>query len=303
MPRASSPPATHRQRTKFSPIPSKPTSRHQHSPSLILELSSDDSALSPLHSPTKSPSQQRPKNTSNNARIIPSSDVIEISSDDDDGPPSQASIVADLRKQVSKLKQENERYGKECIVLKQALARSYAELKEANASKLESADGKLVLELSKLEDTISCEICTNRLYTPYLLPGCGHTFCLSCLRDWFGMTHAQFLQTNPHWNPNAQNQNILRIRSLLRPEYLVHPQIQHEMLHIQQPQPQFTCPTCRKRVYQRPVEVYALKSLIRMSLSANEAEKAKIPPDTTVVEKRRGRLVVVDPWDGFFPRE
>lgn len=171
MPRASSPPAAHRQRTKFSPIPSKPTSRHQHSPSLILELSSDDSALSPLHSPTKSPSQQRPKNTSNNARIIPSSDVIEISSDDDDGPPSQASIVADLRKQVSKLKQvcpslinitfiklilskENERYGKECIVLKQALARSHAELKEANASKLESADGKLVLVRSSASFSI-----------------------------------------------------------------------------------------------------------------------------------------------------
>jgi hypothetical protein len=116
------------------------------------------------------------------------------------------------------------------------------------------------------------------------------------------MTHAQFVQTHPHWNPNAQNQYIARIRSLLRPEYLMHPQVQHQMLHLQQPRPEFTCPTCRKRVYQRPVEVYTLKSLVRMNLSASEEEKAKIPPDSSVVEMRRGRLVVVDPWEGFFPK-
>lgn len=108
MPRTSSPSAIPRQRAKFSPISSKPTSRRQHSPSHILELSSDDSALSPLRSPqsqTRSPSQPRPKNVSSNVRLMPSSEVIEISSDEDDAPLSQESAVAALRKQVSKLKQ------------------------------------------------------------------------------------------------------------------------------------------------------------------------------------------------------
>lgn len=98
------------------------------------------------------------------------------------------------------------------------------------------------------------------------------------------------------------NQYVGRIQGLLRPEYLTHPQIQHQLQNLQLPQPEYTCPTCRKRVFNRPVEDYALKSLVRMISNASEEEKAKIPPDEPIMEHRHGHLVVVDPWEGYFPK-
>jgi hypothetical protein len=99
------------------------------------------------------------------------------------------------------------------------------------------------------------------------------------------------------------NPYVARIQAILRPEYLAHPQLFFQLQQLQQPTPEYTCPTCRKRIYRRPVEVYALKSLVRTISAANKDEKEQVPPDQPFVERRHGHLVVVDPWDGYFPKE
>lgn len=164
--------------------------------------------------------------------------------------------------------------------------------------------------------------CTNRSCTPCLflhiiqrtdipfscvtlsrLPDCGHTFCLSCLQNWFGTTHAHFVQAHPHWNINMMSAHIARMQGLLRSEYLHHPDIQNVLRQLQPAQPEYACPKCRKRIFRRPVEDYALKSLVRGISAANDAEKGDIPNDNPLVEHRRGHLVVVDTWEGYFPKE
>lgn len=98
------------------------------------------------------------------------------------------------------------------------------------------------------------------------------------------------------------NLYIARIQGFLRPEFLNHPNVYNQLLQMQQPQPEYTCPTCRKRVLKRPVEVYALKALARTISAADKSEGRNIPPDEPVMERQRGQLVVVDPWEGLFPK-
>ena len=107
------------------------------------------------------------------------------------------------------------------------------------------------------------------------------------------------MQANPNWRRNATDGYITRLRAILRPEYLAHPDLHHQVQQLQQPTPEFTCPSCRKRVYRRPVEVYVLKSLVRTISAADEEEKANIPPDRSLI-KQHGHLVVVDPWSEYF---
>ena len=38
--------------------------------------------------------------------------------------------------------------------------------------------------LDDLRSIITCRICIRPLYEPYTV-ACGHTFCYSCLRQWF----------------------------------------------------------------------------------------------------------------------
>ncbi|KAF5351920.1 hypothetical protein D9756_007459 [Leucocoprinus leucothites] len=338
MPRAQTPPRSTRANSRVSPLPPKPPSRRLDSSPDVLELtSSDDTPLHPPHKHQKRIPQltlkKKPK--SNPKAQSQPVDVIEISSDEDDVPPSQESLIEDLRSQVKKLKQEVERYQNSSTSLAQELFQCHTELKEAKvkASQHQSTDGKLVLSStpsriphkSTIPSTVrsvhaACTppACEHYFVTPLTptefhreakptivnrLPDCGHTFCLSCLRDWFGTAQARFIQAHPHWHQNTMNAYVQRLQTILRPEYLAHPQLYHQLQQLQQPTPEYTCPTCRKQVYRRPVEVYTLKSLVRTISAADEEEKLNIPPDQPYVEQRHGHLVVVDPWDGYFPRE
>lgn len=96
--------------------------------------------------------------------------------------------------------------------------------------------------------------------------------------------------------------HIARLQTLLRPEYIYHPDIYDFLQQLQPTQPEYACPKCRRRTFRRPVEDYALKSLVRGISAANEAEKGGIPDDKPLVERRQGHLVVVDPWEGYFPK-
>lgn len=104
MPRAQSPPTAH---ARPSPLTSKPPSKRQQPLSPTLELTSDDILASPPppHKSSKRVPSQHIKSKPKRVPHISPSDVIEISSDEDDVPPSHESILADLRRQVRRLKQ------------------------------------------------------------------------------------------------------------------------------------------------------------------------------------------------------
>jgi len=210
--------------------------------------------------------------------LVPIGEVVEISSEDE-RPAENFSIIADLQKQVQNLQKEN------------------TSLKTARKHDKKN----VVLDISKLEDHISCEICTIKLWRPFILPECGHTFCQSCLEDWFNTTLAQHMVAHPNYNANAQNQSLNSLPRLIY-DYLARNNVaQQDQLRLRamfphhgMPTPQYTCPTCRKQVKNRPVEDFALKSLVRaIAGAAGEPSPKKLggEPKTAI-----GRT-----WDGFFP--
>lgn len=126
---------------------------------------------------------------------------------------------------------------------------------------------------------------------PSSLSACGHTFCSSCLNDWFNTTLAHHMQAHPHYTAEitvpAQfraRQNHPRMAEALR-RYIAE---QRERM----PHPQYTCPTCREVVLTKPVEVYALKEMVRMvaAMLGGQSSPKK------VVNRAHG-----GPFDGFFP--
>ena len=115
------------------------------------------------------------------------------------------------------------------------------------------------------------------------LSDCGHTFCQPCLRDWFNTSLTQFLATNPH----------LRHMQAL-PQAALYQQAPH-----------YTCPTCRTTVKSSPVEVFALKALVRTIATAAGESSPKKPPAAAQHGGGMNRAQGVHtpgPWDGFFPR-
>jgi hypothetical protein len=168
---------------------------------------------------------------------------------------------------------------------------------------------------------MDCEICTSRMWEPYSyavflksipfpapfvlstssscsLPDCGHIFCLSCLQDWFGTTLAQFMNANPHYNVN-QARNIPHLQLLFQnlaqnPHAAAHPQVAAMLANLLPPSPHYTCPTCREPVRTRPIEVFALKAIIRVVTAA----AGESSPKKTINKNSKAKA---GPWDGFFP--
>lgn len=139
------------------------------------------------------------------------------------------------------------------------------------------------------------------------LPECGHTFCQSCLQDWFSTTLVQFMTANPYYNVNQAHRNLFHLQDLIQtltqnPQAATHPQMTGIIANILPPNPQYTCPTCRAPVSIRPAEAFALKAMVRVITAATGEKSPKKP----VAEIRKGKTadaVATGPWDGFFPRK
>ncbi|KAI2631012.1 hypothetical protein GGR54DRAFT_585171 [Hypoxylon sp. NC1633] len=101
-----------------------------------------------------------------------------------------------------------------------------------------------------LEKELTCSICTDILYQPLTLLDCLHTFCGSCLKDWFGWQQT-IAETSP--NPPASGSPI------------------------------FTCPSCRATVRDTRHNA-TVNTLLEMYLAANP-DKAK--PENEKEEMRQ----------------
>ncbi|TFK53936.1 hypothetical protein OE88DRAFT_1625534, partial [Heliocybe sulcata] len=138
--------------------------------------------------------------------------------------------------------------------------------------------------LPELEDSVSCDICVLKMWSPYTLPGCGHTFCQSCLDDWFTSTLAKHIQDHPNYH--AEVRFPPRILALAEHDPRVRAQIEAH----RGPQPSYTCPACRAPVKSKPVEAFALKKVV-MTVAKASGESSP---------QRRGAHAR-EPWEGFFP--
>ncbi|KAF7760953.1 hypothetical protein Agabi119p4_3273 [Agaricus bisporus var. burnettii] len=191
------------------------------------------------------------------SRPLPSFDTpIEISSDEEETASISPAKTAELRSQLSQMERE--------------LAKAREERDQAKAAVEDIVSNKFVLDPSDMKD-LDCEVCTNRIYTPYL-----------------------FLDVNPEWDAERTAE---RLREIVTPQNLAHSAIARLLLAWQEDQPEYNCPTCRKRVCQRPIEVYSLKSLVRTILAANKVEQALVPPDPPILESSPSS----NRWQGFFP--
>ncbi|KAF5385909.1 hypothetical protein D9615_002359 [Tricholomella constricta] len=273
------------------------------------QLLRNSSEVNPASSPelvartTSASATKRKRGHAAKPKPVMLGEVIEISSDDEPTPPLNP-VLVELRRQVRKLKEENARY-------KADLAKSDSELLSAREEILglkalpTHGKGKLVLDISQLEDNVNCEICTLRMWSPFILPECGHTFCQSCLQDWFDTTLAQFMTAHPHYDVNDPVPNNLRQwQAMMHSPHVV--QNPHTAAYITQmlrqtPQPDYTCPTCREAVKNRPVEDFTLKALVRTVATATGDASPRKP-------EKPGRVAKASisresgPWDIFFPR-
>ncbi|KAJ7755755.1 hypothetical protein DFH07DRAFT_490157 [Mycena maculata] len=250
----------------------------------IIPADSDDDLPLVIASRTVSRSSSKRKK-----RSAPEpNELIEILSSDEEIQPRKRQAT---EKEQIKLQQEirvlQQKYGKLEDEL-ESTRKENGELKLAS-----KRSGKVVLDAAQLEDLTSCEICTTTLWTPYILSGCGHSYCSKCLVEWFGTCLAQHIATHQGWHPTNQPPY-----HLLNPRIRAHPYIA-AMVAQQGPQPEYTCPTCRAPALTKPIEDYSLKALVSF-IATGRGESPK--KDAPVVKRRgKGKAKAVEgPFDGFF---
>ncbi|CAL1707857.1 unnamed protein product [Somion occarium] len=251
----------------------------------VIILSSDDEAASVPRKRIRPNSKQAARSKGRTPMAIPH-DVVEISSDDDTPPVASCSSVTALQLQIKALQEENERLRKQTAQV----------MPIVSPEMVQAAESQKRL-LTALDDQLSCEICTLRMWTPYTL-GCGHTFCQSCLQDWFGTTLAKHMTEHPEYNANPPQ--VQQYHFILRQGRIGTQQRRHLEDLIERTlrsinHPKYTCPTCRVAVKDRPTEVYSLKQVVRtIADTMGETSPKKTHPP-------RGARDTGGPWDGFFP--
>lgn len=68
--------------------------------------------------------------------------------------------------------------------------------------------------IEDMRNLVLCKVCIKPLYEPYNL-GCGHTYCYSCLANWFGGANKRKRKTCPDCRAQVTAQPA--------PNYLVRP--------------------------------------------------------------------------------
>ncbi|KAJ6591100.1 hypothetical protein DFH09DRAFT_193304 [Mycena vulgaris] len=210
---------------------SKPT--RQNSEVILL---SDPDIFGAKRMPLPKQKQKNPARKENHCPVN-SGEIIEISSDEDEEPAVARSVVATskLKERIRILEQENARIRKENEEIK-----------------------KQQTMATDMEEQVTCEVCSGKMWSPFILPDCGHTFCQQDLEDWFSTALKQHRNVYPNYNVNAPAVNVYGIMQSL-------------------PLPQYSCPKCREKVRSKPIQNFALKGLVRMvadQVGENSPKKA-----------------------------
>ncbi|KAH9858391.1 hypothetical protein C2E23DRAFT_716756 [Lenzites betulinus] len=265
----------------------------------IVALSSgDDSAHRKKMVHEKKSARQRSKQKARGP-LPPPSEIIEISSDDDEPPAKRSSgSMSAVERRVKELEEESEKW-KQAALIAQAVSLKQAQTSPDPPAKKGAlpSDVKLNQVLSTMEEHVSCEICTMKMWHPYSL-SCGHTFCKSCLQDWFSTTLVQHMSTHPTYNPQIVISPHLRA-ALARADLTTQArrQIAREISRLEDatPQPAYSCPICRVGVRSKPTENFVAKHMVR-TIAALQGESCPKEDAPRLVGQ-----AVEGPWDGFFP--
>ncbi|PCH37292.1 hypothetical protein WOLCODRAFT_158012 [Wolfiporia cocos MD-104 SS10] len=248
----------------------------------VIEISSDEDTLSSRRSSVQ-PRRRKTQAKGKGRLPPPPHDIIDISSDEEDGPPRcmPTSPVASRRRQPQNTRAESRRPGPSTH------RRATSEPSATEPS----------MPISMLEDHIGCEICLLPMWTPYAL-SCGHTFCHSCLQEWFSTILAHHMDVTPGYN----HLRIAELNAQLRePELPL--QMRHRIIALlssieaKTPSPTYSCPSCRATATSRPSEVFTLKNIVRAIATAKGESPPKKPLPPNAAPSGAGGL-----WDGFFPR-
>ncbi|KAJ7057083.1 hypothetical protein C8F01DRAFT_1257014 [Mycena amicta] len=233
--------------------------RSRPDPDIVIVGDGSPRTVSGKRNPTKTTKKTAPPVAhGRKENRCPTNDIIEISSDEEDEPvvrtaPSGAGSSA---KDSAKMARMQDR-------LKQ-LERENVRLEQENKSMKQS--------VNDLDDGVSCEICSCKMWSPFILAECGHTFCQKDLQDWFQAALTRHQTAYPHYNVN---------------------QAPMHGYGYQLPQPAYTCPKCRASILSKPIQNFAVKHVVRVvAKQSRESSPKKITgnPDSANV------------WSRFFAR-
>ncbi|KAI0311903.1 hypothetical protein OF83DRAFT_709262, partial [Amylostereum chailletii] len=284
-----------------------PRGSKRHSPDVeVIVISSDDEDTAPPRKKRASGRKPKPGATDDGIEVIKAS-----ARTTDSTTPAQ---LAEIRRKLKKAEQERDRLKKALDEAREQSAKDAQKVKrceqmvlleqekrekaEAQAESKEKADiPASMISTSSLEDIINCEICTLKMWSPFILSDCGHVFCQKCLNDWFQSAMVQHMTNNPNFRPELAPLP-------LEPGHLVgltpHEQQFFAARNNAGSRPKYSCPSCRAAVKHRPAECYSIKALVRL---VAEKEGEKDPREVTVGGRRgKGRAIVSDPWEGYFGR-
>ncbi|KAH9931495.1 uncharacterized protein B0H18DRAFT_989628 [Fomitopsis serialis] len=140
---------------------------------------------------------------------------------------------------------------------------SMAVLAQVNAQleELKTGNSRAQDFFSRMEQNVDCTICAYVLYNPCVLP-CGHTFCQTCLEEYFDGIFAEHVVANPALDVP----DVLPYHQALRQVNLdeaMRQQIRLELANVQaaHPRPAYICPMCRTPVTSTPAQNFALRDI------------------------------------------
>ncbi|VDC03359.1 unnamed protein product [Peniophora sp. CBMAI 1063] len=173
----------------------------------------------------------------------------------------QAQIL-ELKKQLKDKEKQADDHLKHATKYKREVQNLHKSSKEQRAEldKLRDQHQRNSQIVSDVEQSLQCQICIDTLSRPYALSPCGHVLCLACLQDWF--RHAPLSAADMDTSDDEMPSLVHRTKS---------------------------CPVCRAKVKERPLQLYMLKAVIAAVDGARE--KRESPPLD----------LGDDPWEGIFP--